>query len=65
MTPWLMQFKEESKDIEFCPYCLLEREDKRQCCHEVHFAKFSDLDEEDQNQIAMEEYEMYLYKRAK
>jgi hypothetical protein len=35
--------------VEFCAYCLEERNDKRSCCQENHWVEYKDLDEESKN----------------
>lgn len=35
--------------VEFCAYCLEERNDKRSCCQENHWVVYEDLDEETKN----------------
>jgi hypothetical protein len=38
-------------DVEFCAYCLEERNDKQSCCQENHFLEFNDLDEQTQEYL--------------
>lgn len=59
MKTWLQEFIEEQASVEYCPYCMDLRNNKRSCCGEVHFIEFRDLDEETQRQIAQEEWEEY------
>lgn len=35
--------------VEFCAYCLEERNDKLSCCQENHWVVYEDLDEESKN----------------
>lgn len=58
MKSWLNQFLDEEANVEYCPYCLHARNNKRSCCHEVHFILFSDLDIKDQMDIAHQEWEV-------
>jgi hypothetical protein len=57
MKSWLEQFIEEQASVQYCPYCLEERNNKRVCCSEIHFLEFRDLDDDTQRQIAMDEWE--------
>ena len=47
------EYKEEfmKSEREYCYYCLEPKGDKWHCCHENHFGTFSDLYEEDQQEI--------------
>jgi hypothetical protein len=57
MKNWLQQFIEEQAFVEYCPYCLELRNNKRSCCEEVHFLEFKDFDDDTQRQIAQEEWD--------
>ena len=57
MKSWLQEFIEEQAHVEYCPYCMEERNNKRSCCQEVHFIEFHYFDEETQRQIAADEWE--------
>jgi hypothetical protein len=37
--------------VEFCAYCLEEREDKKSCCQENHWVVYDDLDKETQDNL--------------
>jgi hypothetical protein len=41
----------EYDGVEFCAYCLDERNDKQSCCQENHFLEFNDLDEKTQEYL--------------
>ncbi len=57
MKSWLREFIKDQASVEYCPYCMNERENKRSCCGEVHFIAFCDFDKETQHQIAMDKWE--------
>jgi hypothetical protein len=55
---FLQQAKEDLKGVEYCPYCMEPRNDKRSCCEENHFINFEDLDDDTQTQIVQDEYDL-------
>lgn len=58
MKSWVEQYIDEQADVEYCPYCMNERMNKRSCCGEVHFIKFSEMELHEQMEIAHQEWEM-------
>jgi hypothetical protein len=48
--------------VQYCPYCMEPRNDKRSCCGENHFLEFQDFDDETQNQIIQDEYDSANWK---
>ena len=60
MKSWVEQYIDEQADVEYCPYCMHERNDKMACCGEVHFIKFADLELHEQMEIAHQEWEGYF-----
>ena len=58
MKSWVEQYIDEQADVEYCPYCMNERMNKRFCCGEVHFIKFSEMELHEQMEIAHQEWEM-------
>jgi hypothetical protein len=58
MKDFLQQAKEDLKGVEYCPYCMEPRNDKRSCCEENHFINFEDFDDETQTQIIQDEYDL-------
>jgi hypothetical protein len=56
MKDFLEQAKEDMRGVEYCPYCMNPRNDKRSCCGEVHFINFEDLDDDTQLDIIQAEY---------
>lgn len=63
MKSFLEQAKADLHGIEYCPYCMEPRNEKRQCCEEVHFLEFQDFDEETQIQIVQDEYDLAYGKK--
>jgi hypothetical protein len=57
MKDFLEQAKEDLKGVEYCPYCIEPRNDKRSCCGENHFIYFEDLDDDTQREIVQDEYD--------
>ena len=51
------QFKEATKDVEYCVYCWEPRNGKMGCCQENHFVPFSDLYEDQQNYVIESEWD--------
>jgi hypothetical protein len=62
MKDFLMQAKEDLHGVQYCPYCMEPRNDKRVCCGEVHFLEFQDFDDETQTQIVQDEYDSTIWK---
>jgi hypothetical protein len=56
MKDFLEQAKEDMRGVEYCPYCMEPRNNKRSCCGEVHFIDFEDLDDDTQLDIIQAEY---------
>lgn len=63
IAQFISLFKEEEANVEYCPYCLDVWGDKISCCHEVHMIPFSDLDEQEQNELAMEAWDNFKEKQ--
>jgi len=57
MKDFLEQAKEDLRGVEYCPYCMTPRNDKRSCCEENHFINFEDFDEDTQRDIIQDEYD--------
>ena len=61
----LKDFREEIRDelmrstTEYCCYCCTPKGSKYVCCGECHFVQFSDLYEEDQNELIQNELDEY------
>jgi hypothetical protein len=51
------QYQEEFHGIDYCCYCLEQKGNKWQCCHENHFVPFQDLDIQDQKEVIEGEIE--------
>ena len=62
MKDFLIQAKEDLHGVQYCPYCMEPRNDKRSCCGENHFLEFQDFDDETQNQIIQDEYDSTIWK---
>ena len=54
---FLEQAKADLHGVEFCPYCIEPRNDKRSCCGENHFINFEDFDDDTQREIIQGEYD--------
>jgi hypothetical protein len=57
MKDFLESAKEDLKGVEYCPYCIEPRGDKRSCCGENHFINFEDFDDDTQRDIVQAEYD--------
>lgn len=55
MKGLIAHYMELMGQVEFCPYCMEEKENKTSCCQENHFVPFSDLDTGTQLEIIKEE----------
>jgi hypothetical protein len=62
MKDFLIQAKEDLHGVQYCPYCMEPRNDKRSCCGEVHFLEFQEFDDETQTQIVQDEYDSANWK---
>jgi hypothetical protein len=62
MNHFLIAFKEEQANVEYCAYCLNLRGDQIGCCQENHWVAFKDMDDETQQRIAEEEYEWHHHR---
>jgi hypothetical protein len=62
MKDFLQQAKENLHGVNYCPYCMEPRNDKRSCCGENHFLEFQDFDDETQTQIIQDEYDSIIWK---
>jgi len=51
--------RQELSSIEYCCYCLEPKGDKWHCCQENHFIPFTDLDEDQQEDILSYELDEY------
>jgi hypothetical protein len=62
MKDFLMEAKESLHGVQYCPYCMEPRGNKRVCCGEVHFLEFQDFDDNTQTQIIQDEYDSVIWK---
>jgi len=53
MKDFLEAAKEDLHGVQYCPYCMEPRNDKRSCCG----INFEDMDENTQREIIQEEYD--------
>jgi hypothetical protein len=56
MKGLLKLYYEQMRHIEFCPYCMEQRNNKHSCCQENHFIEFGDFDEATQLEFIIEEF---------
>lgn len=54
---YIEEYREQEANVQYCPYCIEPRFSKLTCCGEAHWITFSDLDDDTQMQIIMEEYD--------
>ena len=59
MKGLIAHYMELMGQVEFCPYCMEEKDGKHSCCQENHFGTFRDLDQAAQDEILQTELAEY------
>jgi hypothetical protein len=62
MNHFLIAFKEEQANVEYCTHCLFPRAEKTICCEKSDWLEFKYMDDNTQQRVAEEEYEWHHHR---